>query len=81
MTEVEFIDSTSIAAILEYLRASTHFGGRFCIGGLSPHLRTVFEIVRLDKGMAIYTDFAEAKSAFVQDRLPPPEEPLFASTA
>jgi anti-anti-sigma factor len=30
---VDFVDSTGIAVLIEYLRDATAFGGLFCIGG------------------------------------------------
>jgi anti-sigma B factor antagonist len=81
LTRVNFIDSTGIAAILEYLRAATNSGRRFCIGGVAEHVGTVFRIVQLDKSMPIYVNAAAARDALVQDRLPSPSQPLFASAA
>ncbi|HEX8280180.1 MAG TPA: STAS domain-containing protein [Chthoniobacterales bacterium] len=78
---VRFIDSTGIAAIVEYLRYSNTFGGRFCIGGLSEVVRTTFEIVRLDKAMPIFADLGKAKEALSYNALPRPSAPVFASAA
>ena len=81
LTGVEFIDSTGLAAIIEYLRESAKFGGRFCIGGIGEQLRSTFEIVRLDRSMPIFTEAASARDALRRDRLPPASEPLFVSAA
>ena len=78
---VRFIDSTGIAAVIEYLRSANWFGGRFCIGGLADPVRTTFEIVRLDQAMPIFVDLAKAKEAMSYTVLPPPAQPLFASAA
>lgn len=78
---VEFIDSSGIAAILEYLRDATNFEGRFCIGGLTPSLRTIFEVVGLGRVMPVYADAATAKNALFADKLPQPSTTLFAPAA
>jgi anti-anti-sigma factor len=77
LSRVDFIDSVGIAAILEYLRDVTNRGDRFCIGGLSPTLRTIFEVVDLGSVMPVYTDAAKAKEAAIRNILPQPSTPLF----
>ena len=76
-SRVDFIDSVGIAAILEYLRDVTNRGDRFCIGGLSPALRTIFGVVGLGSVMPVYTDAAKAKEAAIGNTLPQPSTPLF----
>lgn len=79
VSRVRFIDSTGLAAILQYLRDSTNFEGKFCIGGVGEDLRCIFEIIRLDKSMPIFADTAKAKQALTSNCLPKPAVPLFAS--
>ena len=81
MTGVEFIDSTGLTAILEYVRDTAEHDGHFCIGGVSENLQTVFEIVRLDRAMPIFCDVATAKTALISGRVPSVSEPHFASAA
>jgi anti-anti-sigma factor len=81
LTRVSFIDSTGIVAILEYLRAAAHSGGRFCIGGVTEHVATVFRVVQLDRSMPIYANASAARDALVHDQLPAPSQPIFASAA
>ena len=81
MTGVEFIDSTGLAVILEYLRDATDNNCRFCIGGISTQLRTIFEIVRLDRTMPIFADATTAKNALISGCVPSVSEPLFATAA
>jgi anti-sigma B factor antagonist len=81
VSNVRFIDSSGLSALLEYLRDSQKFGGRFCIGGLSEQLRWTFEIVRLDTVMPIFSDAAEAKAALLADAIPQPSARLFAAAA
>ena len=79
VSRLSFIDSTGLAAIIEYLRDSTQFGGRFCIGGAGEQLRAIFEVVRLDKAMPIFADSAKAKEALAYNCLPKASKPLFVS--
>ena len=81
MSAVEFIDSTGLAVILEYVRDTTVYHGRFCIGGISENLRTIFEIVRLDRAIPIYADVTTAKNALISGATHAVSEPLFASAA
>lgn len=81
VTDLTFIDSTGLGALIEYLRDSTSFRGRFCIGGVGPQLRSIFEIVRLDRAMPIFADAQKAREALLYDRLPSVSAPLFASAA
>ena len=81
MSGVEFIDSVGVAAILEYLRDSTDHGCRFCIGGLTPTLRTIFEVVGLGRVMPVYTDAASAKADLIAGKLPQVPTPLFTAAA
>lgn len=77
LTGVEFINSSGVAAILEYLRDATDNGSLFCIGGVSSHVRPIIEIVRLDRSMPIFADAARAKEAIIARRLPAVSRPLF----
>lgn len=81
LTAVEFIDSSGLAVILEYVRDTAAYDGYFCIGGVSENLRTIFEIVRLDRAMPIFADVAAAKYALLSGSVPRVSEPLFASAA
>ena len=77
LSGVPFIDSTGIAAFLEYLRDATVFGGKFCLAAPTRHVRHVFEIVRLDKALPIFNTAAAAIAALEKDAVPVPAQPLF----
>jgi len=76
LSGVQFIDSTGIAVLLEYLRDASAFDGQFCIGGLTDHVRAIFDILRLDQAMPIFNDLIEAKSALSKGSVPRAPEPL-----
>src|SRR5438876_12403112 len=53
LKDVDYIDSTGLAAIMEYFRDAGEYGGVLCLVGLNEKLRTIFEIVGLDKAIPI----------------------------
>ncbi|RYD67842.1 MAG: anti-sigma factor antagonist [Verrucomicrobiaceae bacterium] len=52
-TELEYIDSCGMAALLEYVRGAREFGGRLAVKGLNPSLRSIFELVHLDQHLLL----------------------------
>jgi anti-sigma B factor antagonist len=79
LSGVPFIDSTGIAALLEYLRDASDFGGRFCLAAPTEHVRHVFEIVRLQEALPIFDSTAAAVTALAHDAMPFPVQRLFGS--
>ncbi len=77
LSGVQFIDSTGIAVLLEYLRGASEFDGQFCIAGLTDHVRAIFDILRLDQAMPIFNDLTEAKSALSTGFVPRAPKPVF----
>ena len=57
---VDFIDSRGIAAILEYYRDTTEYGGTICLAALSPEVRPIIDTVKLETVMAVVPTVAEA---------------------
>lgn len=53
---VTYIDSSGLAALIEYMKASTAFGGKIGLFGVPKKVLMVFEIVRMDKMFHIGTD-------------------------
>lgn len=60
-SELDYIGSRGMAALVEYVRDANKFGGRLAIIGLKPKLRGLFEIVGLDKHLLLYEDISEAR--------------------
>jgi anti-sigma B factor antagonist len=46
---VRYIDSSGLATLIEYVRDSKPFGGKFALFGLQPKVKMVFELVRLNE--------------------------------
>ena len=58
-SEVDYIDSSGLAMLIEYLKASADFGGKLGLFGLKKKVRAVFELVRLDQLFVIGEDGPE----------------------
>jgi anti-anti-sigma factor len=80
-TEVDFIDSAGLGAIVEYFRDASRYDGVLCVTGLNENLRTVFEIVRLDRVIPVFATSAEAIAALREGNVRPPGEALFSRSA
>jgi anti-sigma B factor antagonist len=59
-TELDYIDSGGLAALIEDSKESATFGGRFALFGVRPKVFAVFELVRLDKFFTIAPDEFQA---------------------
>lgn len=53
---VGYIDSSGLAILIEYLKDSAKFGGKFALFGLEKKVATLFELVRLDQLFIIAAD-------------------------
>jgi anti-sigma B factor antagonist len=77
LSKVEYIDSTGMATMIEYFRDASKHRGVLCLTGLNPNLKTIFEMVRLDKTIPTFASVADAIAALKQGAVQPPEEALF----
>ncbi len=81
LTGVPYIDSTGLAAIIEYFRDACGFSGIFCLTGLNDQLKSIFKIVRLDKAIPMFETTSEAVDAVVQGAILPASPALFRRSA
>lgn len=81
LSGVSFIDSSGLAAIIEYFRDAAAHGGVLCLAGLNETVRSVFEIVRLDQVIPRFASTVEATIALKEGRVFPPESALFDRSA
>jgi anti-sigma B factor antagonist len=58
--EVEFMDSSALGALLTTTRALESSGGAIRLAGLTPPVRTLFELVRLHRVFDIMNNTDEA---------------------
>lgn len=77
MSAVTFIDSTGLAAIIEYFRDASAFGGVLCLTGLNATLKSILEIVRLDQLIAAFATPADAIAALKRGEVSAPAAALF----
>ena len=62
LSEVSYIDSAGLAALIEAMQKVEEYGGKFLLVGLQETVRSIFEISRLDQVFQIFPD-AEAALA------------------
>src|SRR5216117_2823766 len=62
LSEVTYIDSAGLAALIQAMQKVEAYGGKFLLAGLQETVRSIFEISRLDQVFQIfpYTDTALA---------------------
>jgi anti-sigma B factor antagonist len=63
LKSVRYIDSSGIASLVEGLKASRDNGARLILFGLSPSVREVMELSRLQKIFEIYESEEQALSS------------------
>ncbi len=62
-TQVEYIDSSGLATLVEYVQKSLPHGGRLALGGVSGRVLTVFELVRLGEVFPVHASLSDARAA------------------
>jgi anti-sigma B factor antagonist len=63
LSEVTYIDSAGLAALIEAMQKVEGYGGKFLLAGLQETVRSVFEISRLDQVFQIFPDANAALAA------------------
>jgi anti-sigma B factor antagonist len=71
LSGVDFIDSTGLATLIEYHRDAGAHGGIFCLAGINPNLKAIFDVVQFEKVLAIFLTVTEAKAAIKSGRVRP----------
>ena len=60
---VTCIDATGLATLIEYLTKAQPFEGKLALAALSPRVKNVFEIVRLEQIFSLHPDVPSALAA------------------
>jgi len=60
---VNYIDSSGLATLIEYYQAIQGHKGKLALASLSPRVKNVFEIVRLEQIFSLYPDIPSALKA------------------
>lgn len=63
MSKVEFLDSAGLMSLLSGYRLAKELGKRLIMCSLSPSVRMVFELTRLDIALEICENLSEAESS------------------
>jgi anti-sigma B factor antagonist len=63
LSEVSYIDSAGLAALIEAMQKVEAYGGKFMLAGLQETVRSIFEISRLDQVFQIFPDADAALAA------------------
>ena len=56
LSDVSFIDSAGLAALIQAMQKMEGYGGKFMLAGLQETVRSIFEISRLDQVFQIFPD-------------------------
>jgi anti-sigma B factor antagonist len=56
LSDVSYIDSAGLAALIEAMQKVEAYGGKFMLAGLQETVRSIFEISRLDQVFQIFPD-------------------------
>jgi anti-sigma B factor antagonist len=56
LSQVTYIDSAGLAALIEAMQKVEGYGGKFLLAGLQETVRSIFEISRLDQVFQIFPD-------------------------
>src|SRR5262252_500848 len=56
LSDVSYIDSAGLAALIEAMQKVEGYGGKFMLTGLQETVRSIFEISRLDQVFQIFPD-------------------------
>ena len=60
LSDVTYIDSAGLAALIGAMQKVEGYGGKFLLAGLQETVRSIFEISRLDQVFQIFPDAAAA---------------------
>jgi anti-sigma B factor antagonist len=60
---VNYIDSSGLATLIEYFQSVQGSGGKMALAALSPRVKNVFEIVRLEQIFSLHPDVAAGLAA------------------
>ncbi len=62
---VNYVDSSGLATLVEILKNMRQYGGKLKLSNLSPKIKSLFDITKLDKLFEIASDEEEAIASFI----------------
>ena len=63
--KVTYVDSSGLATLVEILKGMRTYGGKMRLSNLSPKIKSLFEITKLERLFDIMADEAQAISDFI----------------
>src|SRR6266480_6274089 len=63
LSDVTYIDSAGLAALIQAMQKVEEYGGKFSLAGLQGTVSSIFEISRLDQVFQIFPDTDSALAA------------------
>jgi anti-sigma B factor antagonist len=64
-SKVTYVDSSGLATLVEILKNMRSYGGKMRLTNLSPKIKSLFEITKLEKLFEILADEEEAVATFI----------------
>jgi anti-sigma B factor antagonist len=64
LSEVNYIDSSGVATLVEAFQKTRSYGGKLRLAAMKQNVKNVFEVARLDKIFDICGDLNEAITSF-----------------
>ena len=64
--EVDYIDSSGLATLVEYYQQSRSHSGRIALAALNPRVRSIFDLVRLNEIFPIFVTVAAARTELMR---------------
>lgn len=68
LSQVDFIDSSGLGAIISILKTLSQNDGDIVICGTNPPILNLFKLTRMDQVFKIYTDEEEALTALTNEK-------------
>ncbi|OQA57086.1 MAG: Anti-sigma-B factor antagonist [Candidatus Omnitrophica bacterium ADurb.Bin277] len=68
LKKVDYMDSSGIATFVEVFQKTKRYNGRLILAGLTPAVRGIFEIAKLESIFEIAQDVQEAISRFLNSK-------------
>lgn len=65
-SKVNYIDSSGLATLVEYYQGSRGYSGKIALSSLSPRVKSVFELVRLNEIFSMHDSVDDAKQNLKQ---------------
>ena len=65
--DVQYIDSSGLATLVEFYKNSRSYSGRLAVAGLTDRVKSIFELVRLGEVFGVYPTVVEARDALLRN--------------